>query len=226
MKKPLICVSIISVLTAVANAQPAITWETPQAILNDSDVSTLGIQLFGWNPYDGSPQTVNGVSFAGSPPGFNSIAGLDNGYNAYPASPDGSSAYNNDLSYGVYTYGGVNSFSWNGLTAGDEYQIELWDSTGQASRIDQLSGNGDASVDLAEAVTPGSSGYYVIGTFTADVTGSETLTETEIAGGSYPNINMLQVSDITSVPEPSTLALFALGTGAILSGFRRKNRTA
>ena len=117
MKKPLICVSIISVLTAVANAQPAITWETPQAILNDSDVSTLGIQLFGWNPYDGSPQIVNGVSFAGSPPGFNSIAGLDNGYNAYPASPDGSSAYNNDLSYGVYTYGGVNSFSWNGLTA-------------------------------------------------------------------------------------------------------------
>src|SRR6266478_4557792 len=168
MKTAILCASIAGLLTAAANAQPAINWLSPQPIANDSDVSTLGTQFFGWNPYDGSPQNVNGVSFSGGPPGYSSSAGMDNGYNAYPASPGGSSAYNNDLAYGVYTYGGVNAFSWNGMTPGDTYQIQLWDSTSHADRIDSLSGNGNAAGVLAEAVTPGSSGYYIIGTFTAD----------------------------------------------------------
>src|SRR5882724_10351735 len=142
MKKLLICASIVSVLAAVASAQPAITWQSPLAISTDTDVSILGTQLFGWNPYNGSPQNVNGVSFSGSPPAYNPTAGLTDGYNAYPASPSGRSAYNTDLAYGVYTYGGINTVSWNGMTPGDTYFIQLWDSTGNADRIDQLSGNG------------------------------------------------------------------------------------
>jgi hypothetical protein len=226
MKTIILSILMIGASALVASAQPAITWLSPQAIVNDSDVSTLGTQYFGWNPYNGSPQNVNGVPFTGGPPGFTPLAGLDNGYNAYPPSPSGSSAYNTDLAYGVYTYGGVNAFSWNGMTPGHQYEIQLWDSTSHADRVDQLSGNGGANVNLAQAVTPGSSGYYVIGTFTADSTGSETLTQTEVAGGSYPNINLLQVRDITSVPEPSTLTIVGMGIGAMLLVFRRKNQAA
>jgi hypothetical protein len=37
-------------------------------------------------------------------------------------------------------------------------------------------------------------------------------------------LNLLQVRDLTVVPEPSTLAFLAVGGGAMFLGFRRKNR--
>src|SRR5882724_4152793 len=129
MKRTLICASIVSVLAAVASAQPAITWQSPLAISTDTDVSTLGTQLFGWAPFNGSPQNVNGVSFSSSPPNFSPSAGFDQSYNAYPPSPSGTSAYNSDLAFGTYTVNGTIAFSWNTMTSGHTYQIQLWDST-------------------------------------------------------------------------------------------------
>jgi hypothetical protein len=61
----------------------------------------------------------------------------------------------------------------------------------------------------------------------ADGTGTETLTVNPFGGadiGPSAQINLLQLRDITSVPEPSTLTFLATGTGAMLFGFRRKNR--
>jgi hypothetical protein len=37
-------------------------------------------------------------------------------------------------------------------------------------------------------------------------------------------VNLLLIENITPVPEPSMLAFLAMGTGAMLFGFRRKNR--
>jgi len=208
MKTTIICAAIVGMLAAVANAQPAISWSTAQNILNDFDVNTSGTLYASWNPQNGSPQNVNGVSFSGGLPGLSISAGFDAGYNAYPPSPSGSAAYNTDLQYGAYTYGGVDTFSWNGMTSGNSYLVQMWFSTGHNERTDTITAGN--SVNVTEGVTSGSSGQYVI----------ETISMT----GPYPNLNMIQIRDITPVPEPSTLAFLATGTGALLLALRRKSR--
>ncbi|MGH7977664.1 MAG: hypothetical protein ACREC8_13525, partial [Limisphaerales bacterium] len=53
MKTVILYTSIVSVLTAVANAQNAdITWQTPLTISGTSDVSTLGTVVGTWAPGD------------------------------------------------------------------------------------------------------------------------------------------------------------------------------
>jgi hypothetical protein len=59
----------------------------------------------------------------------------------------------------------------------------------------------------------------------ADGTGSETLTVNALGGadiGASAQVNLLQIRDITPVPEPSSLALLASGAGAMVFGLRRK----
>src|SRR5882724_1683481 len=89
MKRTLICVSIISVFAAVANAQNAnIIWGTPTTISAASDVSTVGALLGTWAPFDGSaPLTVNGVTFtSGDIPGLSTTTDNGGGVGTY-ASP-------------------------------------------------------------------------------------------------------------------------------------------
>ena len=72
MKTVILYASIVSVLTAVANAQNAnINWNTPLTISGTSDVSTSGTLVGTWAPGDdwgGGNRSdnfpVNGVTFA------------------------------------------------------------------------------------------------------------------------------------------------------------------
>jgi len=43
--------------------------------------------------------------------------------------------------------------------------------------------------------------------------------------GPSAQITLLQLRDITPVPEPSTLAFLGAGFGMMVLGFRRKNRS-
>jgi Concanavalin A-like lectin/glucanases superfamily len=172
----------------------SVTWQTPASISKDSDVSTQGTYFGSWAPEDGSANSepVNGVTFQGNSdlPGF-STTGYNSGYNAYPPSPSGSANYNALLAYGAYDYPGqpYATFSWGGMTPGHTYQVEIWDNTGNSGRTDTFSDSSGDSVNVNE------NGNYVIGTFVA-TNSEETITE----NGPFPNINLLQVRDLTAPP--------------------------
>jgi hypothetical protein len=240
MKTIVICASIVSMLTAVANAQNAnITWGAPTTISGTSDVSTLGTVVGTWAPgddaYNPDSLPVNGVTFNayGSGP-FNSLvssSGIDNHYTGYHSPGTADSNYNTILQAAIYNNGETMSITWGGMTAGDTYLLEFWvnDSRngGTVDRNETLTGGSSTSDPLAYGFAGGGVGQFILGTFVSDGTGTETLNINP--GGGGPNgasaqINLLQLRDITSVPEPSTLAFLALGTGAMLFGFHRKNR--
>jgi hypothetical protein len=242
MKTVILYASIVSVLTAVANAQNAnITWNTPLTISGTSDVSLSGALVGTWAPGDDWGGTsradnypVNGVTFAayGSGPfgSFISQSGINDRYGSFIAStPD--SNYNFLLASCVYSYGSSIGLTWGGMTPGDTYQLEFWVNDGRnsitAERNETLTGGASTSAALFYGTSGTGPGQFVLGTFVADGTGTETLTINAAGGadiGASAQVNLMQLRDITPVPEPSTLAVLAMGTGAILLGFRRKNR--
>jgi hypothetical protein len=99
---------------------------------------------------------------------------------------------------------------------------------GNAERYETLTGGANTSAALSYGFGSGSGnlGQYILGTFVADGSGQETLTMNAFGGGtdgSSAQITLLQLRDITAVPEPSTLALFAAGSGLMLCAYRRKH---
>jgi hypothetical protein len=225
MKRKVLYASVASMLTAVANAQnPNVTWGTPHGFTGSSDVSTLGTYYGSWAPYDGNASSlpVNGVTFQGSTdlPDF-SQSGFDAGYGSFPNPGTPSGNYNSLLEVGAYGYPSYTgqsyaTFSWGGMTPGQEYLLEFWVNSNDPNRTETLTGGAYTS-----AVLNDDPGTYIIGTFVADSTGDETITINGEVGDDYPQINLLQVR---AVPEPSTLAIFTGGAGALIFGLRRKCR--
>jgi hypothetical protein len=238
MKKVILYMAIVSALTTVAQAQNEnITWQTPTAVSGASDVNTLGTIVGTWAPgddtYNPDSLPVNGVTFNAYGSGlFNgagfSTSGFDSHYDYFqaPSTPNGN--YNTILQAAVYNGSGnpgaTTSITWGGMTPGDTYLLEFWanDGRGYNDRSETLTGGANTSGTLEF----GTGAEYIIGTFVADSTGDETITLNGGASddGSYPMVNLLEISDITSVPEPSTIALLASGAGAMFFGFRRKCR--
>jgi len=237
--------SIASALTAVAQAQNAnIAWQSPTAISGTSDVSTLGTLVGTWGPGDdwgGGNRSdyfpVNGVTFAayGSGPfaSFVSTSGLDDRYEYYNSPGTLDANYNYVLQTSIYSYGENISLTWGGMTAGDTYELEFWVQDGRnsttAERSETLTGGANTSGALAYGSGSTGPGDYIIGTFVSDGTGTETLTVTPSGGpdiGPSAQVSLMELRDITSVPEPSTLAFLATGAGAMFFGFRRKCQRA
>ena len=131
----------------------------------------------------------------------------------------------------LYNNGEAMSLTWGGMTAGDTYLLEFWVQDGRnsttAERSETLTGGANTSAALAFGSGANGPGQFILGTFVADGTGTETLTVNPLGGadiGPSAQINLLQLRDITPVPEPSMLAFLATGAGAMLFGFHRKNR--
>ena len=109
------------------------------------------------------------------------------------------------------------------MNPGDTYQLEYWANDGRSgvnARTETLIGGGNTSAVLDEGSGTGGTGVgqFILGTFVADSTGEESLT----IDGPSPIITLLQIRDITPVPEPSTFALLGGGLCMMLAGFRRK----
>jgi hypothetical protein len=242
MKTVILYASIVSVFTAVANAQNAnVTWNTPLTISGDSDVNNSGTLFGSWAPYNGAAASgglvVNGVTFDAYPthtfPGtINNTLDNGGGNGTYNSPGTSDANYNNLLNAATFgNTGGPYTIFWNGMTAGDTYLVQLWVNDARnigGLRTETITGGANTSANLSYGSNPDGTGpgQFVIGTFVADGTGSETLTL--LANGYAPSaqFDLLQVRDITPAPEPSTLAVLAMGTGAMLFGFRRKNRAA
>jgi len=228
MKAITLCATIAGMVTTAANAAD-ITWASPTTISGASDVSTLGNYFGSWAPYNGSANTmpVNGVTFQGFSdlPGLSSFQ-LDNGYNGFasPGTSDGN--YNSLLQYATFSNESTPAtFSWSGMTPGNSYLVQLWVHDGRNStvnaRTETVTGGVNTSAPLAYGFADGGPGQYIVGTFVADNSGSETLTLSPGAAFPSAQLNLFQVRDITAVPEPSLFALLGMGSCALLCRFRR-----
>jgi hypothetical protein len=234
MKRILICASILGMIAAAHAQNPNVTWQTPTTISGPSDVSTAGTFFGSWAPFNGaalSGLTVNGVTFQAFPDLPGAADSFDNGggngtFNS-PGTSDNN--YNNLLTAGAFGNNPTSyTISWNGMIPGDTYQVQFWVNDGRnigQSRSETLTGGTSTSAALSYGSDGSGPGQYIIGTLVADNTGDETIFMNPLSSGANPSsqFDLLQVRDLTVAPEPSTLALLAVGAGAMLFG-RRKSQ--
>jgi hypothetical protein len=206
-------------LTAAVVAQAQnITWQAPMAISGTSDVSTQGIYFGSWAPYDGSANTlpVNGVTFQGFSdlPGV-SETGFNAGYGSFPNPGTGDTNYNNLLENGAYEYPGpACTISWSGMTPGHIYLVEFWVNGNDASRTETITGGTNTS-----AMVNYEPGHYLMGTFVAGGSGAGTVTLNGDPSDNYPQVDLLQVRDITvTASGPTFESPRTAGGNLILSG--------
>lgn len=230
--KGILGVSIAGALVAAAQAQSDINWQTPVTISGASDVNTSGTLLGTWAPFNGAAAsgglTVNGVTFQAFPDLPGAADSFDNGGgNGTYATPSTADAnYNTLLNAGAFGNNPTSyTLSWNGMTVGNTYLVQFWVNDGRNStvnaRTETLTGGNNTSLALAYGSGDSGPGQYIIGTFVAN-NSSETLTLTP--GPSIPSaqFNLLQVRDITAVPEPSVIALCLTGLGMLFVVSRKK----
>lgn len=234
MKSSVLCI-VASLSAAIVQAQNAnITWQNPLTILGTSDVNMQGTYFGSWAPYDGSSGSlpVNGVTFQG----FSDLNGLssvnfDNGYSGFGSPNTADANYNSLLECATFSNESTpNSFTWGGMAPGDTYLVELWVNDGRnigQARSESFTGGADTSANVSFGSDGSGPGQYIIGEFTADSTGTETIGINPFSSGANPDpqLNLFLVRDITPVPEPSTVALAATGVVALVHGVRRKHTT-
>jgi len=226
---------LLSAVVAAAFAGPCangavITWQLPATIRGASDVSTQGGYFGSWAPYNGNSTAtpVNGVTFQGFSdlPSLSGSSFEDGGNYWGTSTPDAN--YNSLLGYGAYgTNSDSKSFSWGGMTPGDTYLVQLWISdprTIGVSRAATVSGDGDTSAVINYPADGTGPGNYIIGTFVAGPTGTQTITIDPSQDGN-PNagsaqLNLFQVRNIT-VPEPASATLLGIGMLGFLTRRRR-----
>ncbi|MDR3456282.1 MAG: hypothetical protein P4N60_02460 [Verrucomicrobiae bacterium] len=191
---------------------PNVTWGTPTAISGPDDVKINGNYFGSWAPYNqdafnngSSGLVVNGTKFVASSdlPNLFTV-GFNNGYGGYN-NPNTSDANYNDLlqtaTYEGFGDGRPVSLSWTGMKPGHTYQIQIWANDGRGNgRTEKFTGgaNTSATVDFGDAP-----GQYIVGTFVADSGGRQviSLSGAGSPNGPYPQVNLVQVRDLTTTPD-------------------------
>ena len=141
------------------------------------------------------------------------------------------------LANGAFSFSPTASFTFGNLTAGRKYLVQFWVSDPRggpvlATRAETLASStgGDSNAPTLAYEGPGSiDGQWVIGTFVADSSATETLmlaagnTNPSAGDGGSAQVNLLQLRDITnvSIPEPASLGLTGLGACGLLARRRR-----
>jgi hypothetical protein len=213
LRQPLVLAACFATL-ASSSLAATIQWNAPQAISGASDVSTQGTYFGSWAPFNGNANLspVNGVTFQG----FDDLGITNSGFAGGGAffgthtTPDAN--YNSLLIFGTYSNGTTADFTINGsgtvpLTIGREYLIQAWVSDARnlgAFRSETISG----SNALAFPSDGSGMGSWITGRFTADATSQQF----NITANASAQLNLLQVRDITVVPEPSAALLACLAS--------------
>ncbi len=230
------CVAL-AILGPVSHAA-VVTWNAPTQIdssaTSDMDVSTTGTLFSAVNFGDASTATVNGVGFVdGTGTSFDggnvslSFVGAQFTFGALSPATSGNTDYDAllNVSRAAVTSGVL---TFNNLTIGQDYQVQFWanDSrniSGVFGRTTTVQdGDGGSVVTLLQNSSGiGSNlGQYALGDFTATAT-SQVL---NLGGSAGPGITAVQLRSVTAVPEPSSLALIAIGLG--FAGVRSRKRSS
>ncbi len=210
-----------AVLMTIASQGAIITWGTATGITGPDDVSLQGTYFGSWAPnhVDAPNYPVNGVTFHG----FSDLQDLNNdlwdGYNGFFGNLTSDPNYNALLTWGRYAGSGTHTFSWGGMTPGHEYLVQIWvadaRNLGGDTRQQTLSGSSeDVSPTISFPADGSGIGEYIIGTFIADASGTQTImidpfTSSDPDGGSA-QINLVQVR-LIAIPEPTSIGLAGLG---------------
>ncbi len=217
-----------------------INWGTPATISGDTNVRNDGSLVAAFN-MNGNAVTVNGVPFASwtfpfmattTTMGNFTITESPGHLLAYSTLGSASAPFANlSSNYQTLLSSAVSSddnnaitLTINGLTIGQTYELQWW------LNASQYNGSGTGFRTTASAPLPvtlddnttnaiGGVGQTVVGTFTAGDT-FETITFTGADSTQAPTINAFQ---FRAVPEPSSLALLALG-GLLAAAGRRQSR--
>lgn len=211
IRAALVCASSAGLLIATANAQPNITWQTPVNISGTSDVSTLGALYGTWAPgndYGGVNRAdfypVNGVTFAaygtdGANFGISGTGINMDRYNGFANPNTADTNYNYLLQVAEFNWNAGSSsmiVSWTNMTPGNTYLVQFWLNDGRNNQPGTSTFTGGANTSDPVAIGNGAPGQYIIGTFVADGSRSESVTMS-------PGImlNLVQIRDITPKPN-------------------------
>jgi hypothetical protein len=210
-----------------------IIWSSPQGIVGDGDVSTLGTFVDAVSIGNDSAVTVNGVTFgafnpAAVPTGTFAITGAA-GYAGYGVdlAPFNtlSAVYQNLLTHGDFGSGNsVMTLTIGGLTIGRAYLFQWWANDSRNSYNPQtVSATAGTVVTLNADTTaaPGGIGQYAIGTFVADAATQTVDFQGGVNGGTLENA--FQLRDITNAPEPCAGLLLGLGAPLCFGLVRRRS---
>ncbi len=242
------CVLLTLAVGAATASAATITWQAPSNIVSSSDVVTTGDFDRAIN-YNGDPQTVNGVTFAyGKNPAnpftignttlsspLTNISVSDGAGNGgdWAALASSDPSYSRILEGHVYADGGGAytplTLTLNGLVEGTDYLFQAWMNDSRSgslvTREQTFTGGANTSADLAFNVPQAANGLgqFIIGTFTADSSLSQTITINGVAGD--VNVAAIAAFQLRSlpVPEPGTVGLLAFSLTAILAVRRRRN---
>jgi hypothetical protein len=228
MKKiltPFLLVAGMLLTATLGHAQ--ILWTSSGTISADSDVLNNGSYFDAVQLQDGHTvvETVNGVAFnlvsslnqGGFGDGMISTTSGATGSDSYNGNAPISASYQAILTGTNYT-GTSDTINIAGLTAGDDYQVEIW-----------LGANSGRTTTYSGAVAPITltGAQYAVGDVTpVGSTASFTYTSptaTSDGQGGLGEIDAVSVRDITSVPEPSTWVLLMGGAALLTVPFFRRS---